>query len=173
MRHPNKANRLFSLAISYHTQAEQLGNLSDLENAISNFQKRNELIPDGTPGSTIVSLEPWSFPALSLYAARQLCSILKNAMSNERKAVELTHDGHPVYLSNLGISQHACFDLHGDLSILRNAVLNYQKAVELTVDGHLTGRCISRISAVPRRLVTSGSGTCPISRTPFQTMKGS
>jgi len=46
---------------------------------------------------------------------------------NQRKAVELTDDGHPdkpMYLSNLGISQETCFRCLGELADLENAIFN-------------------------------------------------
>jgi CHAT domain-containing protein/tetratricopeptide (TPR) repeat protein len=64
---------------------------------------------------------------------------LENAISNIQKAVNLTHDGHPskpMYLLNLGSSQHSRFGRLGELADLNSAISNTQMGVDLTDDGH-------------------------------------
>ncbi|KIM82041.1 hypothetical protein PILCRDRAFT_8274 [Piloderma croceum F 1598] len=64
---------------------------------------------------------------------------LDNAISSQKRAVELMDDGHPDkpgYLSNLGTCQHTRFERLGDLSDLENAFSHIEKAVVLTDDGH-------------------------------------
>jgi tetratricopeptide (TPR) repeat protein len=58
----------------------------------------------------------------------------------KKRAVELTDDHHPnkpMYLLNLGASQHSCFEHLGKLADLENAISNKKWAVELTHDSHL------------------------------------
>jgi len=54
-------------------------------------------------------------------------------MSNERKAVELTHDGHPVYISNLGIPSMLALIYMATLSDLEECRLKLPKGSRLTV----------------------------------------
>jgi DNA-binding MltR family transcriptional regulator len=66
-------------------------------------------------------------------------SDLVNSISNQRKAVELTDDGHPnkpMYFTNLGISQLRRFERLGNMSDLEQAISNKLMAVELTDDRH-------------------------------------
>ncbi|KIM84983.1 hypothetical protein PILCRDRAFT_5986 [Piloderma croceum F 1598] len=117
---------------------EDLGDMSDLENAMLNTHNAVELADEGHPN------KPWY---LSNHAICQHTRFerlgdlldLENAILNQQKAVDLTDDGHPnqpMYFSNLGISQLRRFERHGDLSDLENAISNKQKAVEFTDDGH-------------------------------------
>jgi hypothetical protein len=77
-----------------------------------------------------MSVQPWSQPAAlirSRYERLGELSDLEESISNLRKAVELTHDGHPDqpgYLSNLGISQRRRFERLSELADLEDAISN-------------------------------------------------
>ena len=62
---------------------------------------------------------------------------LENAISNQRKAVELTNYKHPMYLMNFGTSLAAHFGILGDHSALENAISIKETAIKLTDDGNL------------------------------------
>jgi len=136
--HPGKPGYLSNLGDCQHTRFQRLGDLSDLENAISNYEKAVQLTDDGHPS------KPGRLSNLG--NGQQACferlgdlSDLENAISNQEKAVELTDDGHPdkpVCLSSLGISQQTRFEHLGDLSDIENAISNNEQAVELMDDGY-------------------------------------
>ncbi|KIM83489.1 hypothetical protein PILCRDRAFT_69143 [Piloderma croceum F 1598] len=114
------------------------GELTDLENAISNQQKAVELTDDEHPGKP-GRLSNLGISQRTRFGRLGELADLENAISNQQKAVELTDDGHPDkpgHLSNLGISQQTRFRCLGELADLENAISNLQKVVELTDDGH-------------------------------------
>src|SRR6266481_3413348 len=88
--HSRKAGRLSNLASSQEVRFQRLGNLCDLENAISNIEKAAQLTND-------------DHPTKSLYLAHLgetqialgFLVDLESAVSNTGKAVELTDDNHP------------------------------------------------------------------------------
>ena len=136
--HPDQPMYLSNLGAAQRIRFNRLGDLSDLENAISNLEKAVQLTDDKHPRK----------PAFlsNLGSAQQTCferlgdlSDLENAISNKEKVVQLIDDGHPQKpgcLSNLGNAQQICFDCLGDLSDLENAISNLEKAVQLTDDEH-------------------------------------
>jgi hypothetical protein len=127
-----------SMGTSQLRRFEHFGDLSDLENAISNQQKAVDLTNDGHPD------QPMYFSNLGISQLTRFehlgdLSDFKNAILNKQQAVDLTDDRHPdkpMYLSNLGIFQQTRFDYLGNLSDLENAISNKQKAVDFTDDGH-------------------------------------
>jgi hypothetical protein len=129
---------LNATGVRFLERFERLGELADLENAISNQQKAVELTDDGHPS------RPGFLSNLGIsHKARFGCfgelADLENTISNQLKAVELTGDRHPdkpMYLSNLGNSQESRFGRLGELADLENSIYYRQKAVELTDNGH-------------------------------------
>lgn len=82
----------------------------------------------------------WQLNALSLsFALRFECT------GGLRKCIQLTPEYHadlPIWLSNLGLLHHRCFQRTGDTSDLSAAITLKQKCIHLTPKGHadLVGR---------------------------------
>jgi CHAT domain-containing protein len=101
-----------NLGITQQTRFNRLGDLSDLENAISNNAKAVDLTDDGHPikPGRLLNL---GNAQLTRFNRLGDLSDLENAISNTRKAVDLTDDTYPshaVHLYHLGIAQHTCFE---------------------------------------------------------------
>ncbi|KIM78354.1 hypothetical protein PILCRDRAFT_794197 [Piloderma croceum F 1598] len=132
------AMHMDSLGTSQLCRFNRLGDVSDLENAITNTQNAVELTDESHPD------KPWYLSNHSICQLRHFerlghLSDLENAISNIQKAVNLTNDGHPdrpKYFSNLGNSLLSRFERLGDLSDLENAISNQRKAIDLIDDGH-------------------------------------
>jgi tetratricopeptide (TPR) repeat protein len=144
--HPDKPVYLSHLGSSQQTRFGHLGELVDLENAISNQRRAVELADDKHPSKPAYLLNLGISQHTRFGRLGELAD-LENAISNQQKAVELTDDGHPVKpmsLSNLGNSQKTRFRRLGDLVDIENAISNQQKAVELTDDRSKPG-CLSNL----------------------------
>ncbi|KIM89504.1 hypothetical protein PILCRDRAFT_227158 [Piloderma croceum F 1598] len=114
---------------------ERFGDLSDLENTISNWNKGAELAGDGqsVPFYNLADSQQNHFEVLGYL------SNFENTILNERKAPDLMDDRHPGKaegLMNLDISQRTRFEHLGDMSHHHYAIFNQQNAVDLTDDGH-------------------------------------
>ena len=114
------------------------GNLTNLQDAISNIENAVELMDDECPS------KPELFSNLGIAQSSRFdqfgnLSDLENAISNIKKAADTTYDGHPdqpMYLSNLGNNQLNRFKHLGDLPDIENAISNIEKAVDMANDGH-------------------------------------
>jgi tetratricopeptide (TPR) repeat protein len=132
------AIKIDALAQSQLLRFGNLGDFSDLENAISNISMAVELTPYRHPN------KPWYLSDLAdsfriRFEHLGALSDLENAISIAAEAVGLTDDGHPdkpLYLSNLGCYQDIRFEHLGALSDLENAISNMEMAVQLTDDVH-------------------------------------
>ena len=115
----------------------QLGDMSDLEEAISYIAKAVQFTDDGH------SDKPKYLVTLAVSQEAQFKHLgnlidLENAILNVTKAANLMNDDHqdkPTYLSHLSVSQQTRFDRLGNLHDLDNAISNVAKAAELTDDG--------------------------------------
>jgi hypothetical protein len=92
-RHPDKAEYLRNLGNSLGTRFEHTGNLSDLENAISNLQQAVQLTGDKHPNQAILS-DLGSILGTRFKHRGDLAD-LKNAISNHYQAIQLIGDGDP------------------------------------------------------------------------------
>jgi tetratricopeptide (TPR) repeat protein len=113
---------------------KRLGNLSNLENAVSNIVLAVDLTFDGHPYKPMFLWNLGNSQRLRFECLGDL-SALENAISNFKKAVELTdyeHPSKPMYISSLGDSQGARFRRFGALSDVENAISNIEEAVQLT-----------------------------------------
>ena len=114
------------------------GDLSDLENALSNFQCAVELTPHGHAHMP-PQLNNLGSGFESHFGCTGDLADLENAISNLQCAVELISHGHahmPPQLNNLGSALKSCFDCSGNLTDVENAIFNFQHAVELTPHGY-------------------------------------
>jgi len=78
---------------------------------------------------------------LGLYERSGQLEDLDASISNSRKAVQLTEDGHPNnlkprVLGNLGISQFSRYQCFGELTDVEESIINLRNAVTLTEDEH-------------------------------------
>ncbi|KAI9574287.1 TPR-like protein [Boletus coccyginus] len=129
---------LGNLGSALRYRFNRIGELSDLEDAISRQRDAVELTPHGHPH------RPGRLNNLgnSIRARFQRLgepNDLEDAISIQRDAVELTPHGHPHrpgLLNNLGISFLTRFQRVGELSDLEEAISRQRDAVELTPHGH-------------------------------------
>jgi tetratricopeptide (TPR) repeat protein len=121
-----------------NTSFEQLGDLSDINKAISVFEKAVELTPDHNANKPSL----WNNLGNSLsHHFEQFHNLndIKGAILLLQKAVEHTPDDHaikPERLNNLGQSLTRYFQQFGDFNDLNKAILVLKNAVDLTPNGH-------------------------------------
>ncbi|KAF8119819.1 CHAT domain-containing protein [Boletus edulis] len=140
--------RLNNLGISFRARFDRLGELRDVEDAISTHRDAVDAI--STHRDAVV-LTPHGHPdklgGLSSlgnsFRARFLClgvlSDLEDAISTLRHAVVLTPHGHPdkpKHLNTLGLSFLTRFLRLGELSNLEDSISTLRDAVLLTPHGH-------------------------------------
>ena len=136
--HPDKVSRLNNLGNCFKVRFQRLGELSDLENAISTLRDAVDRTPHGHPDRpSRLSNLGCSFKA-RFNRLGQL-SDLERAISTLRDAVGFTPHGHPDKpgrLSDLGTTFLARFKRLGELSDLEGAISTLRDAVGLTPRGH-------------------------------------
>jgi hypothetical protein len=111
----------------------RLGDISDLENAISNQEKAVKLTDDGH------RRKPERVSGLGIAQRVRFehlgnLSDFENAISNTEKAVELTDDGHPSkarYLLNLGTFHQTCFRQFTRVEDLAASLSSFKAAARL------------------------------------------
>ncbi|KAK6977327.1 CHAT domain-containing protein [Favolaschia claudopus] len=117
----------------------QLGDLGDLNQAITHLEASVELLPDDHPDKPSwlhnlgVSLRS-RFDHVGDFAD------LNKAFTHSTAAVDLTPEGHPnkpTYLNGLGSTVGYRFECSGDIDDLNRAITYLEAAVELTPNGHL------------------------------------
>ncbi|KAG9317751.1 hypothetical protein JVU11DRAFT_1969 [Chiua virens] len=127
--------RLNNLGDSLRIRFKYLGELGDLEEAISMLTEAVNLPPDGHPvhlNSLGVSL----FTRFARFGERR---DLEDAILQQELAVGLIPSGHPhkpKYLSNLGNLFRARFEQVGELGDLEKAISRQTDAIGLTPHGH-------------------------------------
>ena len=113
-----------NLGSSSLARFERLGQLNDLEDAISRQSEAVDLTPDGHPRKPnyLMSL---SFSFLTRFERLGQLNDLEDAISRQAEAVDLTPDGSlhkPRYLDNLGNSFRIRFSRLGHLSDMEHAI---------------------------------------------------
>ncbi|KAG8857702.1 hypothetical protein FRB91_011017 [Serendipita sp. 411] len=136
--HPEKPRRLSNLGSSLGARFQHLGNINDIDEAVSHLQTAVILTPDGHPDmpSRLYNLGT-SF--LARFQRLGNLDDIDNAILRLRAAVSLTPDVHPEkpsQLTNLGSSLRARFQRLGNVDDIDNAIAQHQAAVDLTPDGH-------------------------------------
>ncbi|KAF8132500.1 hypothetical protein EV363DRAFT_1328599 [Boletus edulis] len=119
--------RLGNLGTALLLRFERLGELSDLEDAIS------------THKDAPIGLNSLGNSFRARFDRLGELSDLEDAISTHRDVVRLTPDGHPHKpgrLTNLGNSFRARFKRLGELSDLEDAISTHRDVVHLTPDGH-------------------------------------
>ena len=132
------AIKMATLSASLLHRFERLGDLSDLENSISNMAQAVECVDDGHPSKPTYLLDLGNGHQRRFEYLGELFDIEK-AIYNKAKAVDLIDDGYldkPWCLSSLGCSLYIRFQHCGDLSDLENAISKIAKAVEHTDDSN-------------------------------------
>ncbi|KAF8129042.1 TPR-like protein [Boletus edulis] len=136
--HPDKPSRLHNLGLSLITRFERLGELSDLEHAISTHREAVDLTPHGHPDKPS-RLNNLGSSFITRFESLGELSDLEHAISTLREVVDLTPHGHPdkpSRLNNLGISFRTRFERLGELSDLEHAISTYREGIDLTPHGH-------------------------------------
>jgi hypothetical protein len=134
--HPNKAMYLSHLGLSQLVRFKRLGELTDIEDSISNQYTALQLTKDGHPNKPI-RLSNLGLAQRTRFDHSGELTDLENSISNLYKAGQLTDDRYPekaVCLSNLSASQHTRFECLGEWTDIENCILNLEKAVQLTYD---------------------------------------
>ncbi|KIM20447.1 hypothetical protein M408DRAFT_307726 [Serendipita vermifera MAFF 305830] len=137
--HPDKPTGLNNVGGAVQLRFERLGDVIDLENAISLLQAAVDLTPDGHPD------KPSRLNNLGVAVQTRFERLgdvidLENAISLLQAAGDLMPDGHPdkpSLLNNIGSAVQLRFERLGDVIDLENAISLLQAAVDLTPDGHL------------------------------------
>jgi tetratricopeptide (TPR) repeat protein len=129
---------LANLGVALSIRFDHLGELRDLEDAISRHRDALELTPHGHPHRRgYLNNLGNSFKAR--FKRLGEASDLEDAISLLKDAVDLTPHGHPHkpgYLSNLGNSVFTRFERLGELSDLERAISTFRDAVDLAPHGH-------------------------------------
>ena len=137
--HPNPTQEQDEpVSNSFITRFEHLGQLNDLEDAISRYREAVDLTPDGHPDKPS-RLDNLGNSFISRFEQLGQLNDLEDAISRHREAVDLTPDGHPDKpgcLSTLGSSFLIRFMHLGQLNDLEDAISRGRDAVDLTPDGH-------------------------------------
>ena len=130
--------RLNSLGVSLMTRFERLGQLTDLEDAISSQRDAVDLTPPGHRRKPIYLNNLGISLMIHFQRLGQLTDV-EDAISRQRDAVDLTPHGHiqkPIYLNNLGNSFLTRFERLGQLTDLEDAISSQRDAVNLTPHDH-------------------------------------
>ncbi|KAJ6538403.1 CHAT domain-containing protein, partial [Mycena sp. CBHHK59/15] len=158
--HPDRAGRLQSLAVSFGQRYQRLGDLTDLEAALQNYQQALALTPEATQimldiseigrfdrsqaalqnDQEALALTPEGHPdragpisEIGRFDRSQGCP------AELSKALALTPEGHPDHagrLQSLAVSFTDRYQRLGDLTDLEAALQNDQEALALTPEGH-------------------------------------
>ncbi|KAF8443848.1 CHAT domain-containing protein [Boletus edulis BED1] len=129
---------LNNLGNSFITRFLRLGELRDLEDAISTHRDAVHLTPDGHPDKP-VHLSSLGNSFITRFERLGELRDLEDAISTHMNAVHLTPDGHPDKpncLNHLGLSFITRFLRLGELRDLEDAISTHRDAVHLTPDGH-------------------------------------
>ena len=148
-RHADSFSSLENLGSSFLARFQCLGELTDIDEAVSAHQQAVHLIPDGH------AAKPTRLSNLgNSFALRFLClkdsSDLDKAMSAHEQAVHLSPDN-AGHLSNLALSLGNRFTHSGDPKDLDKSISALEKAVHFTPDNHLRK---------PRYLTSLGISLC-------------
>ncbi|KAF8421523.1 hypothetical protein L210DRAFT_3654453 [Boletus edulis BED1] len=136
--HPDKPRHLNNLGLSFITRFERLGELNDLEDAISTLRDAVVTTPHGHPHK-LTCLNNLGSSFTARFERLGELSDLEDAISTQRDAVVLTPHGHPLKpsgLNNLGLSFITRFERLGELSDLEDSISTLRNAVVLTPHGH-------------------------------------
>ncbi|KAF8555036.1 TPR-like protein [Imleria badia] len=129
---------LNNLSNAFLSRFERLGELSDLEDAISRYRGAADLTPHGHPDE-LGLLNNLSRAFLARFERLGELSDLEDAILRQRDTVDLTPHGHPdkpERLNNLGNVFLSRFRHLGEISDLEDAILRYRDAVDITPHGH-------------------------------------
>ena len=117
---------------------DRLGELSDLECAISTLSLGVDLTPHGHPDRP-ACLTNLGNSLITRFDHLGVLSDLEDAISGHRDAVDLTphdHPDRPACLNNLGNSLFTRFERLGELGDLEHAISSHRDAVDATSRGH-------------------------------------
>ncbi|KAJ7645850.1 hypothetical protein B0H17DRAFT_447714 [Mycena rosella] len=136
--HPDRADRLESLAAAFNSRYLRLGDLIDLEAALLSLQEAADLIPADHPARArhLASL------AASLDSRYQRLGDLKDleaALQKAQEVADLTPADHPERarrLSSLAASLDSRYQILGDPKDLQAASKMRQEVVDLTAADH-------------------------------------
>ncbi|KAI0032992.1 CHAT domain-containing protein [Vararia minispora EC-137] len=129
---------LNNLGVALKVRFDRLGQLNDLEQAISLGQRAVDLTPDSHPDKPGRLMNLGSALSDRFDHLGQLDD-LEQAIAVNHHAVDLAPDGNPnkpLYLCNLGIALQTRFGRFGQPDDLEHATLLQHHAVDLTPDGH-------------------------------------
>ena len=129
--HADQAAYFSRLGNSQHSR----GDLSDLDNAISNLQKAVELADDRHAGKAADLLNLGIFQRIRFEHLGDVFD-LDCAIFNQQKAVDLAENEQAVYFYHLGVSQQTRSWCLNDLPDVNHAISNKQRAIDLTANGH-------------------------------------
>ena len=127
-----------NLGNSFLTRFERLGQLNDLEDAISRQRDAVNLAPNYHPEKPGYLNNLGNSFRVSFKRLRRP-NDLEDAISRQRDAINLTPNDHPYkpsYLNNLGHSFLARFEHSGQPNDLEDAISRQRDAVSLTPDGY-------------------------------------
>ena len=148
--HPDKPSRLNNLGNSLKARFKRLGELSDLEDAISRHRDAVDLTPHGHPDKP-ARLNNLGSSLNTRFERLGELGDLEDAISRHRDAVDLIPHGHPhepTLLTSLGNAFFTHFERFGELSNLEQAISLYFHAASapigpLSVRFHASQKWIS------------------------------
>ena len=133
--------------MSFRHKFERLGDVADLNEAISAQQQALHLTPDDDPHQPM-HLHNLGHSFQSRFERLGDLVNLDEAITAQRQAVRLTPDDHPdrpEFLDSLGGSLFSRFERLGNLVDLDEAITAQQKAVRLTDDHPNQARCLNNL----------------------------
>ncbi|TDL13607.1 hypothetical protein BD410DRAFT_846786, partial [Rickenella mellea] len=128
--HPNKPGLLDNLGSSFTRRFARLGDLADIEHAISNHERAAQLTSDNHPGKPSY-LTGLGNSFLTRFERLGDLTDIEHAISNHERAVQITPDNHPDkpgLLSNLGQSRSAQFIKSGHYDHLDKSICAFRTA---------------------------------------------
>jgi CHAT domain-containing protein len=126
------------LGVGQRARFRSLGELTNLQDSISNLDNAVQLTDDAHPNKAMY-LSELGISRRARFGQLGEVADLENSNANYEKAVQLTDDAHPhkvIYLANLGTGQWSRYNRFGRLADLEALISNYEKAVQLSEDGH-------------------------------------
>jgi len=134
----NQASMVDACGIILRKRFEQTGDMDEISNSISAYQRAVQLTPDGHADMPS-RLNNFGNSLLYRFGCTGDLTDMTDAISAHRRAVQLTPNGDvnmPSRMNNLGNSFLRRFRRTGDLTDIDDAISAHERAVRLIPDGH-------------------------------------
>ena len=135
---PNRSDSLNGLAVAAFTRFKQLGQVKDLDEAITGYRQALALQPHGHPNHSLF-LSNRGYALSTRFEQLGRTEDLEEAITCHRQALALLPHGYPNHsdsLNNLAMAVFTRFKLLGQMEDLEEAITGYHQALALQPHGH-------------------------------------